>query len=180
MSHSHFPVRQLYDHIKAYCKRYGVTRDRCLYELEYLEAHGAERESGGRLHPRRRIIMLVVLLIVGVALAVTQRSLAHEHPVAGLGTVNFPTSCNASAQSGFPAERLCCICSAMRKRAWRSMKPPKPTLPAVWLTGVWRGPGITRYGRRHLLMSSSKAQRPSSALWPLARRPSASAITSMP
>src|SRR5688572_52834 len=43
--------------------------------------------------------MLVVLLIVGVALAVTQEDHSrHEHPVAGLGTVNFPTSCNASAQ----------------------------------------------------------------------------------
>ena len=43
--------------------------------------------------------MLVVLLIVGVALAVAQEDHSrHEHPVAGLGTVNFPTSCNASAQ----------------------------------------------------------------------------------
>ena len=43
--------------------------------------------------------MLVILLIVGVALAVTQEDHSrHEHPVAGLGTVNFPTSCNASAQ----------------------------------------------------------------------------------
>jgi tetratricopeptide (TPR) repeat protein len=43
--------------------------------------------------------MLVVLLILGVALAVTQEDHSrHEHPVAGLGTVNFPTSCNASAQ----------------------------------------------------------------------------------
>jgi len=43
--------------------------------------------------------MLVVLLIVGIALAVTQEDHSrHEHPVAGLGTVNFPTSCNASAQ----------------------------------------------------------------------------------
>ena len=43
--------------------------------------------------------MLVILLIVGVGLAVTQEDHSrHEHPVAGLGTVNFPTSCNASAQ----------------------------------------------------------------------------------
>jgi len=43
--------------------------------------------------------MIVVLLIVGLALAVAQEDHSrHEHPVAGLGTVNFPTSCNASAQ----------------------------------------------------------------------------------
>ncbi|MGH9628608.1 MAG: hypothetical protein ACRD7E_09765 [Bryobacteraceae bacterium] len=43
--------------------------------------------------------MLFVLLILGGALAVAQEDHSrHEHAVAGLGTVNFPTSCNASAQ----------------------------------------------------------------------------------
>jgi tetratricopeptide (TPR) repeat protein len=43
--------------------------------------------------------MLAVLLILGVALAVAQEDHSrHEHPVAGLGTVNFPASCNAYAQ----------------------------------------------------------------------------------
>jgi hypothetical protein len=43
--------------------------------------------------------MIVVLLIAGLALVVAQEDHSrHEHPVAGLGTVNFPTSCNASAQ----------------------------------------------------------------------------------
>jgi hypothetical protein len=43
--------------------------------------------------------MIVVLLLVGLALAVAQEDHSrHEHPVAGLGTVNFPTSCNASAK----------------------------------------------------------------------------------
>ena len=43
--------------------------------------------------------MIVVLLIAGLALAVAQEDQSrHEHPVAGLGTVNFPTSCNASAK----------------------------------------------------------------------------------
>ena len=42
---------------------------------------------------------LVVLLILGGALAAAQEDHAkHQHAVAGLGTVNFPTSCNASAQ----------------------------------------------------------------------------------
>ena len=42
---------------------------------------------------------LVVLLILGGALAAAQEDHArHQHPVAGLGTVNFPTSCNAAAQ----------------------------------------------------------------------------------
>ena len=43
--------------------------------------------------------MLVVLLILAGALAVAQEDHSqHEHSVAGLGTVNFPTSCNDSAQ----------------------------------------------------------------------------------
>jgi hypothetical protein len=43
--------------------------------------------------------MLLVLLLLGVALAMAQEDHSrHEHAVAGLGTVNFPTSCNPSAQ----------------------------------------------------------------------------------
>src|SRR5690349_273930 len=43
--------------------------------------------------------MLVVLLILSAAFAVAQEDHSrHEHAVAGLGTVDFPTSCNASAQ----------------------------------------------------------------------------------
>src|SRR5215213_1192164 len=39
------------------------------------------------------------LLFVLTALAVAQEDHSrHQHPVAGLGTVNFPTSCNAAAQ----------------------------------------------------------------------------------
>ena len=42
---------------------------------------------------------LVVLSILGGALAAAQEDHArHEHAVAGLGTVNFPASCNAPAQ----------------------------------------------------------------------------------
>src|SRR5688572_21630419 len=42
---------------------------------------------------------LVVLLILGGAFAAAQEDHSkHQHAVAGLGTVNFPTSCNASAQ----------------------------------------------------------------------------------
>ncbi len=42
---------------------------------------------------------LLVLLILCGALAAAQEDHArHQHAVAGLGTVNFPTSCNASAQ----------------------------------------------------------------------------------
>ena len=43
--------------------------------------------------------MLALLLILGGALAAAQEDHSrHQHAVAGLGTVNFPTSCNASAQ----------------------------------------------------------------------------------
>jgi len=43
--------------------------------------------------------MIVVLLILAVAVAAAQEDHSrHEHPVAGLGTVNFPTSCNESSQ----------------------------------------------------------------------------------
>jgi hypothetical protein len=43
--------------------------------------------------------MFPVLLILVVMLAVAQEDHSrHQHGVAGLGTVNFPTSCNASAQ----------------------------------------------------------------------------------
>jgi hypothetical protein len=43
--------------------------------------------------------MLVVLLILGAALALAQEDHSrHEHAVPGLGTVDFPTSCNVSAQ----------------------------------------------------------------------------------
>ena len=52
-----------------------------------------------RLHLGRRFSMLLVLLILGAALAVAQEDHSrHEHALAGLGTLNFPTSCNASAQ----------------------------------------------------------------------------------
>jgi hypothetical protein len=44
--------------------------------------------------------MLALLLILGVALAVAQEDHSrHKHEVAGLGTVNFPTSCSSSAQA---------------------------------------------------------------------------------
>jgi len=43
--------------------------------------------------------MLFLLLILGGALAPAQEDHSqHQHAVAGLGTVDFPTSCNASAQ----------------------------------------------------------------------------------
>ena len=43
--------------------------------------------------------MIVALLILAVAVAAAQEDHSrHEHPVAGLGTVNFPTSCNESSQ----------------------------------------------------------------------------------
>lgn len=43
--------------------------------------------------------MLVALLIIGAAFVLAQEDHSrHEHAVAGLGTVNFPTSCNVSAQ----------------------------------------------------------------------------------
>ena len=42
---------------------------------------------------------IILSLILGVALVVAQEDHSrHEHGVAGLGMVNFPTSCNASAQ----------------------------------------------------------------------------------
>ena len=42
---------------------------------------------------------LVVLLVLGSVFAQAQEDHAgHQHAVAGLGTVNFPTSCNALAQ----------------------------------------------------------------------------------
>ncbi|MBI3278784.1 MAG: hypothetical protein HYZ57_02965 [Acidobacteria bacterium] len=42
---------------------------------------------------------LVLSMILGAGLAAAQQDHArHQHAVAGLGTVNFPTSCNASAQ----------------------------------------------------------------------------------
>src|SRR5262245_39331523 len=45
------------------------------------------------------MLMLALLLILGFALAVAQEDHSrHEHAVAGLGTVNFPTSCSSSAQ----------------------------------------------------------------------------------
>jgi hypothetical protein len=43
--------------------------------------------------------MRFLLLFLGAALAVAQEDHSrHQHAVAGLGTVNFPTSCNAAAQ----------------------------------------------------------------------------------
>ncbi len=43
--------------------------------------------------------MRLVVLILGGALAIAQEHASqHQHAVAGLGTVGFPTSCNASAQ----------------------------------------------------------------------------------
>jgi hypothetical protein len=43
--------------------------------------------------------MHLVLLILGAALVAAQEDHSrHQHAVAGLGTVNFPTSCNAAAQ----------------------------------------------------------------------------------
>jgi tetratricopeptide (TPR) repeat protein len=45
------------------------------------------------------MVMIVVLLILAAAVAAAQEDHSrHEHPVAGLGTVNFPTSCNESSQ----------------------------------------------------------------------------------
>src|SRR3954453_11533678 len=44
--------------------------------------------------------MRLVLLIPCLVLAMAQEDHSqHEHAVAGLGTVNFPTSCNAAAQT---------------------------------------------------------------------------------
>ena len=44
--------------------------------------------------------MRLALVILGGALAATAQEdhSQHQHPVAGLGTVNFSTSCNARAQ----------------------------------------------------------------------------------
>ena len=43
--------------------------------------------------------MRIALLLLGAALAAAQEDHSrHRHAVAGLGTVNFPTSCNGSAQ----------------------------------------------------------------------------------
>jgi tetratricopeptide (TPR) repeat protein len=43
--------------------------------------------------------MLLIILLLGGALAAAQQDHSHhQHAVAGLGTVDFPTSCNASAQ----------------------------------------------------------------------------------
>ena len=43
--------------------------------------------------------MLILFLILGAALALAQEDHSqHQHAVAGLGTVDFPASCNASAQ----------------------------------------------------------------------------------
>ena len=43
--------------------------------------------------------MLPVLIILGAALSAAQEDHSQRHhAVAGLGTVDFPTSCNASAQ----------------------------------------------------------------------------------
>ena len=81
-------------------------RDRCLYELKYLEGHATQvprRRTG-----KRGLVTLreggwlcsLVLLILGGALAAAQEDHSrHQHAVAGLGTVNFPTSCNAAAQN---------------------------------------------------------------------------------
>jgi hypothetical protein len=45
------------------------------------------------------MFMRLVLLILGVALAFAQEDHSqHQHAVAGLGTVDFPSSCNAAAQ----------------------------------------------------------------------------------
>jgi len=41
---------------------------------------------------------LVLLILIGTLAAAQEDHSKHQHAVAGLGTVNFPTSCNASAQ----------------------------------------------------------------------------------
>ena len=41
---------------------------------------------------------LVLLILIGTLATAQEDHSRHEHPVAGLGTVNLPTSCNASAQ----------------------------------------------------------------------------------
>ena len=41
---------------------------------------------------------LAPLILIGVAATAQEDHSRHEHAVAGLGTVNFPTSCNATAQ----------------------------------------------------------------------------------
>jgi hypothetical protein len=51
------------------------------------------------VHPAKEEPMLFFLLILGGALALAQEDHSqHKHAVAGLGTVDFPTSCNATAQ----------------------------------------------------------------------------------
>ena len=48
---------------------------------------------------KRGAVMLLIILLLGGALAAAQQDHSrHQHAVAGLGTVDFPTSCNASAQ----------------------------------------------------------------------------------
>jgi tetratricopeptide (TPR) repeat protein len=55
-----------------------------------LEAASLEQEA---------VVLLAVLTVLVGALAVLQDDHSrHRHAVAGLGTVNFPTSCNATAQ----------------------------------------------------------------------------------
>src|SRR5260370_35583533 len=53
---------------------------------------------GGCMRP-----MLLILVILYAVLATAQEDHSqHRHAVTGLGTVDFPTSCNATAQKSIP------------------------------------------------------------------------------
>src|SRR3954471_10976247 len=74
------------------------------FGLRYGEAGVSRRVEGAGPehsdhHTREENVMRIALLILGGALALAQEDHSqHQHAVAGFGTVDFPTSCNAAAQ----------------------------------------------------------------------------------
>jgi len=124
-----------------------------------------------------RFVISTLLAVFGTAQEDHSR---HAHAVAGLGTVDFPTSCTAMAQK-IDLSR-CSVTPFVRirgKLASRSTMPRRETRPARWVIGVSRGPGITRSGRHRRRMRCGKVPRLLIELWPSTPRLPASATTSM-
>src|SRR5258705_13897167 len=66
--------------------------------VEYLGAWRGVMEANIGI---RKCLILVTLIAVGRIMASAQDDHSqHAHPAGELGTVDFPTSCNASAQKG--------------------------------------------------------------------------------